>query len=225
MEREIFVNDHDDVKIVGESEFPDSKILLTMSNVLGEKTVLITPHEVIESKAKMFVQAPKERVVTGTAAATRRGVTAIKFVGYVLSAILITFAGLSATGVMKARIVLTGSMIPTINPGDIVLLAKPTTLQPHIGSIVAYTARRFDGSPVATFTHRIISGDPQSGFIVKGDANPSPDVQHPKIPDISGVVFFTIPFIGKILTPKMLIIFVPVIVGLWFIADALKSDG
>jgi len=225
MEREIFVNDHDDVKIVGESEFPDSKILLTMSNVLGEKTVLITPHEVIESKAKMFVQAPNERVVTGTAAATRRGVTVVKFVGYVLSAILITFAGLSATGVMKARIVLTGSMVPTINPGDIVLLAKPTTLQPHIGSIVAYTARRFDGSPVATFTHRIISGDPQSGFIVKGDANPSPDVQHPKIPDISGVVFFTIPFIGKILTPKMLIIFVPVIVGLWFIADALKSDG
>jgi len=25
MEREIFVNDYDDVKIVGESEFPDSK--------------------------------------------------------------------------------------------------------------------------------------------------------------------------------------------------------
>ncbi len=225
MDRDIFVNDYDNVKIVGESQFPDSKILFTMSNVLGEKTVLITPNEIIESKAKMFVQAPRERVVTGAAAATRNGVTVLKFVGYVLSAILITFAGLSATGVMKARIVLTGSMVPTINPGDIVLLAKPSTMQPHIGSIVAYTARRFDGSAVATFTHRIISGDPQSGFVMKGDANPSPDVQHPKLQDISGVVFFTIPFIGKILTTKMLIIFVPVIVGIWFISDALKSDG
>ena len=116
-------------------------------------------------------------------------------------------------------------MVPTINPGDIVLLAKSTTMQPHVGSIVAYTARRFDGSAVAVFTHRIISGDANSGFVVKGDANPSPDVQHPKLPDISGVVFFTIPFLGKILTTKMLIIFVPVIVGIWFISDALKSDG
>jgi len=225
MERNIFVSEYDDVKIVGESQFNDSKVLLTISNVLGEKTVLITPNEIIESKARMFVQAPKERVVTGVAAATRRGTAAIKFVGYVLSAILITFAGLSATGVMKARIVLTGSMSPTINPGDIVLLAKPTTLQPHVGSIVAYTARRFDGTVVATFTHRIVSGDPQSGFVVKGDANPSPDIQHPKMSDITGVAFFTIPLIGKILTPKMLIIFIPVIVGIWFISDALKSDG
>jgi hypothetical protein len=90
---------------------------------------------------------------------------------------------------------------------------------------VAYTARRFDGTVVATFTHRIVSGDPQSGFVVKGDANPSPDIQHPKMSDITGVAFFTIPLIGKILTPKMLIIFIPVIVGIWFISDALKSDG
>ena len=224
MNRDIFVSDHEVVRITSESEFEDSKVLLTISNVLGEQTVLITPDEIIPSKAKMFVQTPKERIVTGSQKTGRNLTTAIKYVGYVLSAILITFSLVSTTGLVKARIVLTGSMAPTINPGDIVLLAKPTQLVPHVGSIVAYTARRFDGAPVGIFTHRIIGGDAASGFIVKGDNNPTPDVQHPRIPDISGVQFFTIPFLGKILTPKMLIILVPVLVGFWFISDALKND-
>lgn len=224
MEREIFVGDHDDIRIHGDSQFDDSKVLLTVSNVLGERTVLITPNEIIPSKSKMFVQAPKERVVTGSQKSARNATTVVKYLGYILSAVLITFSLVSTTGLMKARIVLTGSMSPTINPGDIILLAKPEQTPPHIGSIVAYTARRFDGSPVGTFTHRIIGGDAASGFIVKGDANPTPDIQHPRVADISGVQFFTIPFIGKILAPKMLIILVPVLVGFWFISDALKSD-
>jgi len=125
---------------------------------------------------------------------------------------------------MKARIVLTGSMVPTINPGDVVLLAPPVRINPKIGSIVSYTARRFDGSPVGTFTHRIINGDPVSGYVMKGDANPTPDIQHPKIADVTGVVFFKIPFIGKLLTPKSLLIIVPCIVGFWFVMDALKNE-
>lgn len=224
MQRDIFVGDHDDIRIHGDAQFADSKVLLTVSNVLGERTVLITPNEIIPSKAKMFVQAPKERVVTGTQKGARNASTVIKYLGYVLSAVLISFSLVSTTGLLKARIVLTGSMSPTINPGDIILLANPQQMQPHIGSIVAYTAKRFDGSPVGIFTHRIIGGDAASGFIVKGDANPTPDIQHPRISDISGVQFFTIPWLGKILTPKMLIILVPVLVGFWFISDALKSD-
>ena len=225
MNRDIFVSDHEVVRITGESDFEDSKVLLTISNVLGEQTVLITPDEIIPSKAKMFVQAPKERIVTGSQKSARNLTTAVKYIGYVLSAVLITFSLVSTTGLVKARIVLTGSMSPTINPGDIVLLAKPTQLGPHVGSIVAYTARRFDGTPVGIFTHRIIGGDATSGFIVKGDANPTPDVQHPRVADISGVQFFTVPLVGKILTPKMLIILVPVLVGFWFISDALKSES
>jgi len=53
---------------------------------------------------------------------------------------------------------------------------------PHKGDVVAYQGRRFDGSKVGVFSHRIIGGNQASGFIVKGDANPSPDVQRPKLP-------------------------------------------
>ena len=60
--------------------------------------------------------------------------------------------------------------------------------------------------------------------IVKGDNNPDPDIQKPKIPDITGVVIFVIPLIGKFLTPKALIVLIPLIFGLWLIFDALKNE-
>jgi hypothetical protein len=60
---------------------------------------------------------------------------------------------------------------------------------------------------------------------MKGDANPSPDVQKPKAEDMSGVVFFVIPWIGKLMAPKMLMVLIPVGVGIWLIIDTLKGDS
>jgi signal peptidase len=218
-------SDADEIWVQGESVFPDSKILLTVSNAQGDRTVLITPDEVVPSKPSMFVQAPPERIISKNARRNRRFSDFFKVLGYTLSAVLITFSVLSASGFVKARIVLTGSMEPSISSGDIVILAPTPRAEPKIDDVVAYTGRRFSGEAVGTFTHRIIGGDAQSGFLVKGDANPSPDVQKPTKNDVSGVVFFVIPFIGKFLTPKMLMILVPVGLGLWLILDTLKSDS
>ena len=218
-------SDADEIWVQGESVFPDSKILLTVSNLHGDRTVLITPSEVVPSKPSMFVQAPPERIISKHARRNRRINNFFKSLGYTLSAVLITFSVLSASGFVKARIVLTGSMEPAISAGDIVILAPTPRAEPKVGDVVAYTGRRFSGEAVGTFTHRIIGGDNQSGFLVKGDANPAPDVQKPLKSDISGVVFFVIPFIGKFLTPKMLMILVPVGLGLWLILDTLKRDA
>jgi signal peptidase I len=210
--------------VEGESQFSDSKVLVTISNALGERTVLITPTDIAPTKSKMFVQAPPERIATPAQQRNTRISNVIKFLGYALSGILISFSVLSASGFVKARIVLTGSMAPVIEPGDIVLLAPTPRTQPHLGDIVSYTARRFSGESVGIFTHRIIGGDPVNGWMVKGDANPSPDVQKPKADDVSGVVFFIIPWIGKLMAPKMLMILIPVGVGVWLIIDTLKGD-
>jgi len=211
--------------VEGKSQFADSKVLVTVSNALGEKTVLITPTEVTPTKSKLFVQAPPERIATPAQARNNKISNIIKFIGYALSGILISFSVLSASGFMKARIVLTGSMEPTIKPGDIVLLAPTPRTQPKLGDIAAYTARRFSGESVGVFTHRIIGGNPVDGWIMKGDNNPSPDVQKPKNEDISGIVFFVIPWIGKLMAPKMLMILIPIGVGIWLIIDTLKGDS
>jgi signal peptidase len=211
--------------VEGQSQFADSKVLLTISNALGERTVLITPTDIAPTKSKLFVQAPPERIATPAQQRNNRISNIVKYLGYVLSAILISFSVLSASGFVKARIVLTGSMEPAIKAGDIVLLAPTPRTQPELGDIAAYTARRFSGETVGIFTHRIIGGDPVNGWLMKGDNNPSPDVQKPKSEDISGVVFFIIPWIGKLMTPKMLMILIPVGVGIWLIIDTLKGDS
>jgi signal peptidase I len=211
--------------VEGQSQFSDSKVLVTVSNANGEKTVLITPSDIAPTKSKLFVQAPPERIATAVQQRNRKINTVIKWIGYALSGILISFSVLSASGFIKARIVLTGSMVPTINPGDIVILAPTPRTQPQLGDIAAYTARRFSGEVVGIFTHRIIGGDPVNGFIMKGDANPTPDVQRPKLEDVNGVVFFVIPYIGKFMTLKMLMILIPVGVGIWLIIDTLKGDS
>nr|MBP7903090.1 signal peptidase I [Candidatus Planktophila sp.] len=169
--------------------------------------------------------APPERIATPAQARNNKIGNVVKFLGYALSGILISFSVLSASGFVKARIVLTGSMEPVIKPGDIVLLAPTPRTQPELGDIAAYTARRFSGESVGIFTHRIIGGDPVNGWLMKGDNNPTPDVQKPKAEDISGVVFFVIPWIGKLMAPKMLMILIPVGVGIWLIIDTLKGDS
>jgi signal peptidase len=143
--------------------------------------------------------------------------------GYSIAIVLLMFSALSFGGVVKARIVLTGSMEPAISTGDIIVTTPITRKEPQVGDVIAYQAKRFNGENVAVFSHRIISGDIQSGFVVKGDANKSPDNQKPAAPDILGVVIFVIPFLGNILTPKALFLLVPCIFGLWLILDAMKN--
>jgi signal peptidase I len=202
----------------------DSNVLVTISNQSGEHSVLVTPTKIVDSKAKVFVQAPPERVLVGVSKTRKRISNFFVGFGYVLAVVLLTFSAASATGLVKARIVLTGSMTPTINPGDIVITTSPLRVQPKLHSIIAYQARRFDGAPVGVFTHRIIGGDPVAGFMMKGDHNPNPDVQRPKGADVLGTVIYVLPFIGNFLTKKALFIIVPTGVGLWFLFDTLK-DG
>ena len=214
--KEIWVENSDKVS--------SSNILVTISSAQGERTALVRPGKIVETKAKYFVETPPERIVTGSERAKRRLKNVGFAFGYVLAAILIGFSGLTFADVVKARIVLTESMQPEINPGDLILTTSVERLMPKIGDVVSYTARRFDGAPVGTFSHRIVDGDPVAGFVVKGDNNPKPDVQRPTLDDIDGVVIFVIPYLGLLLSPKALFIIIPSIFGFWLVMDALRGD-
>jgi signal peptidase len=169
------------------------------------------------------VQAPKERVLTDSEKLRAKIYATYVTLGYSFLVVLMAFSVLSFGGVVKARVVLTESMTPLIKPGDVVITTPVTRKEPEIGDIVTYVAKRFDGSPVGTFTHRIIDGDKETGFVVKGDNNPSPDVQRPKYEDIAGVLIYTIPFIGTLMTPRSLAILIPTLFGIWLVVDALRK--
>jgi signal peptidase len=209
--------------IEGLSMYKDSNILVTLTSANSKNSVLVSQHEVNTISTTQLVDTPD---VVENAPKTSKFRTLGKFTsvaGYIGAIILLAFSALSFSGSVKARIVLTGSMEPAISAGDVIITTPITRKAPQIDDVIAYQAKRFNGENVAVFSHRIIDGDIENGFIVKGDANKSPDPQKPKAEDILGVVFFVIPFIGNLLTPKALFLLLPCAFGLWLIMDAMKN--
>ena len=213
----------DEIWVEGKSSYPDSNILVTLTSTQGESSAYISGGVVTKLQASQLVDAAPEVKVESAKQKYATFQKALTITGYSLAIALLAFSGLTFSGVVKARIVLTGSMEPAISPGDIIVTMPIDRKTPEIGDVVAYQARRFNGEKVAVFSHRIISGNINDGFVVKGDANKSPDSQKAKGSDILGVVLFVIPFIGNLLTPKALFLLIPSVFGLWLIMDAMKS--
>ena len=222
--RAIYSNTNDtEIWIEGSPLYSDSNVLVTLTSGNGEKSVLVTSDAVNEINVSDLLDAPEVVESAPKVSKLRDLGKYVSIFGYVAAIILMAFSALSFSGNVKARIVLTGSMEPAISAGDVIVTTPITRKVPKINDVVAYQAKRFNGEDVAVFSHRIIGGDIENGFIMKGDANKSPDPQKPKGEDILGVVFFVIPFIGNLLTPKALFLLIPCAFGLWLIMDAMKN--
>jgi hypothetical protein len=97
--------------------------------------------------------------------------------------------------------------------------------EPKLNDVVIYEAKRFNGEIVAPFAHRIIGGNANNGWIMKGDANEQQDVQRPKAQDIVGVVVLVIPQIGNLLSYKSLIFIVVVLISIYLTREILRSPN
>ncbi len=88
-------------------------------------------------------------------------------------------------------IITTGSMQPTLGPGDVVLLMDhPADELVGQGSVITYHDR--SGELV---THRVFATT-ETDYITKGDANPSPDTDRVDPRQVTGVGRLVIPFVG-----------------------------
>ncbi len=94
----------------------------------------------------------------------------------------------------KNFIVLTGSMNPTINEGDIVIVKAEADIQK--GDIIAFKAQN------SIVTHRVVEIKKEADkdfYITKGDANSSTDIELISKEDIEGKYCFKIPILGNII--------------------------
>ena len=94
----------------------------------------------------------------------------------------------------KNFIVLTGSMEPTLNIGDIVFVKETTDIREQ--DIVSFKANN------AIVTHRIVEikkEDEKNLYITKGDANSGNDTEELSIENIEGKYCFKIPFLGNVI--------------------------
>ena len=95
----------------------------------------------------------------------------------------------------KAFIIISGSMIPTINIGDIVILNNETI--PNVQDIIG-----FKDKSSTVIVHRVIDEkevDNEKMYQTKGDNNNVADLDLVKSENIEGIYLFKIPFVGKIL--------------------------
>ena len=200
----------------------DAMALITVTSKNIEKSVLISPRGLMQVDGDNYVLAPKERTKNKRSATARILARTSQFTSWCLLAVLSLSAVMLVTNVAQARVVLTDSMSPEIMPGDVVIAVGTNWKNPKVGDVVIYTGKKFDGTPVASFTHRVIGGDQTSGFVVKGDKNESPDVQKPVLSEIEAVMLFTIPSLGLLLTPQSLTLLLFTFFGLWLIFDAFR---
>ena len=100
----------------------------------------------------------------------------------------------SSLGGCTTLIVITGhSMEPTLQPGDFAVLRCG---EPETGDVIAY--RPFPQER-ALVIHRIIGGDPTSGWHLQGDNNEFVDPFYPVQSQVQGVLVLSVPKLGTVL--------------------------
>lgn len=119
--------------------------------------------------------------------------------GWIITAIIGVAIVWFAVGVfpIKPFLVPSGSMVPVIDPGDVVLVVPVQTNTIKVGEIIEYRNTKEDINVV----HRVIEitgNAPNLFFITKGDANSSPDPDPVSPQAVMGREIFIIPKIGWI---------------------------
>jgi len=109
--------------------------------------------------------------------------------------------------------VLTGSMVPTYRPGDIVVVQPIPANELAIGDTVTF--QPVSGDPTLN-THRIVHIENENGIVTsvttRGDANNSDDP--PIVPEqIQGRVIYSVPLVGHLTMPRNAILAGGVLIG------------
>lgn len=111
----------------------------------------------------------------------------------IVTVISVSFVFFNIFSGARGYAVLTDSMSPTLNRGDVVFVKQTDFNSLNEGDIV--TVQFADGS--GFFTHKIVSIDYVAGAIrTKGDANESEDPQPSMSEQIVGKMWYSIPLLG-----------------------------
>lgn len=114
---------------------------------------------------------------------------------FVVLAMLLAGVFLPASIGYQVRMVISGSMEPTIHLGSVVMVRPAADYQ--VGDIIT-----FERTGEEATTHRIVSDEIASGvmqYTVKGDANNANDSRPVTETEVLGKVWLTVPYMGYVL--------------------------
>lgn len=104
---------------------------------------------------------------------------------------LVVLASNLGIGPLAFKPVLSGSMAPTINPGDFAIIYK-TDKPSQIGDVVLFHS---EGTEII---HRVVNNT-EFGYLTQGDANEEPDPNTVAFSQVEGKYITRIPLIGYLL--------------------------
>ena len=144
-----------------------------------------------------------------------------RWLSILLAVIFVVPAALSLTGVISIRAVLSDSMAPKINVGDVVVTAN--WQKPGLNEVAIYHQRDISGDVKQDVVHRVITISSAGEYQFKGDNNEAIDALTVDKKDIVGTVFMKVPFIGGLFTPVGLISLVLFIGGLYAVLLGIRK--
>jgi len=103
--------------------------------------------------------------------------------------------------IFNGYVIVSKSMVPTININDAILVKREANDQYDTGDIISFFSTEYDQEGIVV-THRVVKKDNvssnYSNYTTKGDNNPSPDRKRVSTANIYGKVYFIIPKLGYI---------------------------
>lgn len=106
-------------------------------------------------------------------------------------------------GADRAYVVRSGSMAPTIEAGDVVLVSGTPPSEIRAGDVISYrTERTTADGRAGVVTHRVVGvedGGDGGSFRTKGDANDRTDPGRVPASAVIGRVTFAIPLVGSVI--------------------------
>jgi signal peptidase I len=151
------------------------------------------------------ISAAGDRLAGGEAKRSRWGKVFDRVGDGLFGAALLLALG-TATGFMTLHVVASGSMVPRLNVGDVVIAISDEFSPPAMGEIVIFKGTKLNGEAIGPFAHRIVGGDAEAGWVTKGDANESDDSFRSTSVEIMGKVLLSIPGLGLLLEPRTLLL-------------------
>ena len=204
----------------------DGYLMLDDGNVLAE----YVDSDVVSTAASLAqppVDAARAQRSIGVVSTKLNRRSGNRVAHIILNLVLVVLVSLAAAVAVIPRVtgavpltVLSGSMLPALRPGDLVVVRPTPADHLHIGDVVTFQPQ----SGVATLvTHRIIYiTHDANGHVVniqtQGDANNAPD--NLLVPDqIMGRVWYSVPFIGHVTNGRNALLAIS-LVGLGLVAYA-----
>ncbi|MCD6483060.1 MAG: signal peptidase I [Candidatus Aenigmarchaeota archaeon] len=182
---------------------PNCRTRVTVDGLPGERVFVTCPRcntpgfftfpKTVEPK---HLKQKKEEVEPSKILLTPRRLLAIGIAA--VFTILLMFCVILPTiqGSMHFLIVLSGSMSPEINAGDIVISMRVNPEEIKVNDIITF---RYKDEPENCITHRVVNVIDENGrlsFMTKGDANEDPDQRIVESSELIGKVAFVIPYLG-----------------------------